>query len=97
MRILIGGAAGQGMDTIAHLLTRVLVREGYGVLSAKDYMSRVRGGHNFTVLRIGTHAPWSAVEGTDILLALNEETYHLHRGRTGCRGKGYLRFRTSSL
>jgi 2-oxoglutarate/2-oxoacid ferredoxin oxidoreductase subunit alpha len=87
MRILIGGAAGQGMDTIAHLLTRVLVREGYGVFSAKDYMSRVRGGHNFTVLRIDTHAPWSAVAGTDILLALNEETYHLHRGELDTEGK----------
>lgn len=79
MNILIGGAAGQGMDTIAHLLGKVLAREGYGVLSAKDYMSRVRGGHNFTKLRIGTKTPWTAEEPIDILIALNEETYRIHR------------------
>lgn len=79
MNIIIGGAAGQGMDTIAHLLGKALARQGYGVLSCKDYMSRVRGGHNFTLLRIEKTTPWAAAEGTDILVALNEETYLLHR------------------
>jgi 2-oxoglutarate/2-oxoacid ferredoxin oxidoreductase subunit alpha len=79
MNILIGGAAGQGMDTIAHLLGRALTREGYGLLMAKDYMSRVRGGHNFTRMRIGTHTPSSVQRQTDILIALNEETFQIHR------------------
>ncbi len=87
MKILIGGAAGQGMETIAHLLGKALVREGYGVLLAKDYMSRVRGGHNFTMLRIAARTPWSAAEGADILLALNEETYYLHRDSLVAEGK----------
>ncbi|MDW7651607.1 MAG: 2-oxoacid:acceptor oxidoreductase subunit alpha [Bacillota bacterium] len=79
MNILIGGAAGQGMDTIAHLLGKVLAREGYGVHSAKDYMSRVRGGHNFTRLRVDIKTPWCAKQKIDILIALNEETYRIHR------------------
>jgi len=79
VNILIGGAAGQGMETIMNLLGKALVREGLGLISAKDYMSRVRGGHNFSKLRIAPGSPWSTVESVDILVALNEETYHLHR------------------
>jgi 2-oxoglutarate ferredoxin oxidoreductase subunit alpha len=79
MNILIGGAAGQGMDTIAYLLGKALVREGYGVLTAKDYMSRVRGGHNFTTLRVESQTPLAPIEEIDILIALNEETYEIHR------------------
>jgi len=78
MNIVIGGAAGQGMDTIAHLLGKALTREGYAILTAKDYMSRVRGGHNFTRLRVGPETPWAPAGDTDLLIALNEETYHLH-------------------
>jgi 2-oxoglutarate ferredoxin oxidoreductase subunit alpha len=79
MNIIIGGAAGDGMETIAHLLGKTFVREGYGVLTTKDYMSRVRGGHNFSLLRVGTETPWATPATADILVALNEETYLLHR------------------
>ena len=44
--ILIGGEAGQGLNTIASLLEKILLRSGYNVYSTKDYMSRIRGGHN---------------------------------------------------
>ncbi|MBT9136049.1 MAG: 2-oxoglutarate oxidoreductase subunit KorA [Firmicutes bacterium] len=78
MNIVIGGAAGQGMDTIAHLLGKTLTRLGYGVLLSKDYMSRVRGGHNFSLLRVGSTTPWALATDIDILVALNEETYVVH-------------------
>ncbi len=47
--ILVGGAAGQGMDTFAAILEKTLKRNGYYVFSHSDYMSRVRGGHNFSL------------------------------------------------
>jgi 2-oxoglutarate/2-oxoacid ferredoxin oxidoreductase subunit alpha len=80
VNILVGGAAGQGMDTVMNLLGKALVREGYGLIYTKDYMSRVRGGHNFSRLRVAAGAPWTNIEAVDILVALNEETYLLHRG-----------------
>ncbi len=49
--ILVGGAAGQGIDTFAHLLEKTLKRCGYYVFTYRDYMSRVRGGHNFIQIR----------------------------------------------
>lgn len=78
VNILIGGAAGQGMDTVMNLLGKALVRKGYGLIYTKDYMSRVRGGHNFSRLRIAAGKPWTNIEAIDILVALNEETYNQH-------------------
>lgn len=87
LNILVGGAAGQGMDTIGHLLSRALVREGYNILTSKDYMSRIRGGHNFTSVRIAARGPWAPGEAVDLLIALNEETYHIHRESVVQRGR----------
>lgn len=87
MNILVGGAAGQGMDTIAYLLGKTLTREGYGVLTTKDYMSRVRGGHNFSLLCVEAETPWSTATTTEILVALNEETYLLHREKLVTTGR----------
>jgi 2-oxoglutarate/2-oxoacid ferredoxin oxidoreductase subunit alpha len=49
--ILIGGAAGQGMETLASILEKLLKRKGFEIFTIQDYMSRVRGGHNFFQIR----------------------------------------------
>lgn len=87
LNILVGGAAGQGMETVAQLLGRGLVRQGFGVLSQRDYMSRIRGGHNFSRLCLGEKTPWSATPEVHILVALNQETYQLHRGEITQEGR----------
>ena len=51
--LLIGGAAGQGIDTTAAILEKLLKRSGYHVFTIRDFMSRVRGGHNFSLIRFG--------------------------------------------
>jgi 2-oxoglutarate ferredoxin oxidoreductase subunit alpha len=79
--ILIGGAAGQGLDTSARLLEFVFKRCGYNVFTYRDYMSRVRGGHNFTQVRFSDREINSFTEKVDIILALNEETIQLHKNR----------------
>ncbi len=87
INILVGGAAGQGMDTVMNLIGKTLARDGFKLIYSKDYMSRVRGGHNFSQLRISAKTPWSAAAGTDILVALNEETYTLHQDRLSSPGR----------
>ncbi|WP_409228157.1 2-oxoacid:acceptor oxidoreductase subunit alpha [Gudongella sp. SC589] len=79
--ILIGGAAGQGMDTLAQLLTKSLKRYGYFVFKHSDYMSRVRGGHNFIQIRFSDRQVYTYEEKVDIIYALNQETIELHLGR----------------
>ena len=48
--ILIGGAAGQGIQTIGALLAKVCHNAGLFIFSMDDFESRVRGGHNFHLL-----------------------------------------------
>ena len=76
--ILIGGEAGQGLKTTAYLLGKTLFRAGYHVFSTKDYMSRVRGGHNFIKIRFGNRDIKSPEDELDIIVALNEETIERH-------------------
>ncbi|OGW27755.1 MAG: 2-oxoacid:ferredoxin oxidoreductase subunit alpha [Nitrospirae bacterium GWC2_57_13] len=72
--IRIGGAAGQGIQTIGETLGRVFVRTGYFVFTHQDYESRVRGGHNFYQIRVSTQPVYASRDGIDILVALDSET-----------------------
>jgi len=50
--IVLCGQAGQGVQTVEYLLTRILKLAGYHVFATKEYMSRVRGGANSTTIRV---------------------------------------------
>jgi 2-oxoglutarate ferredoxin oxidoreductase subunit alpha len=79
--ILIGGAAGQGMDTLASAFSQVLHKRGYQIFTLQDYMSRVRGGHNYFQIRFSDEKVKSHSEVLDGIIALNQETLDLHIGR----------------
>lgn len=76
--LLIGGAAGQGVDTVTGVLERLIKHAGCGVFTMRDLMSRIRGGHNFSRLRFGQEVPLSHTERLDGIIALNEETLTIH-------------------
>ncbi|MFV0342801.1 MAG: 2-oxoacid:acceptor oxidoreductase subunit alpha [Anaerocolumna sp.] len=77
--ILIGGAAGQGIDTTVAILEKLLKRSGYYVFTVRDFMSRVRGGHNFSMIRFGNEMIQSHSNRLDGIIALNDETVTLHK------------------
>ena len=77
--LLLGGAAGQGIETTAAILERLLKRSGYYVFTIRDFMSRVRGGHNFSLIRFGTEPVYSHSSQLDGIVALDPETITLHR------------------
>ncbi len=77
--ILIGGEAGQGLQTIGFIFAKGLVRSGYSVHAHQTYESRVRGGHNTFSIRFGTQKVLAPQEEIDLLIALNEESIDLHR------------------
>lgn len=77
--ILIGGAAGQGIETTAEVLEKMLKEAGYYVLSVRDIMSRVRGGHNFISIRFGSSVVNSHSKSFDVIIAMNEETIKVHK------------------
>ena len=79
INFMVGGEAGQGVQSVGFLLAKAMVRWGYHVFADQDYESRVRGGHNFFRIRAG-NAPVAAIrESVDILIALNKESIDLHR------------------
>ncbi len=79
--ILIGGSAGQGLDTISDFLEKVIKKSGFYLFSNKDYMSRVRGGHNFIQIRFGENRVFAHKDNLDLILALDENTVLYHKER----------------
>ncbi len=70
--VVLCGQAGQGIQTVEHLLTRILKLAGYNVFATKEYMSRVRGGVNSTQIRIGSVPVRASGSRIDVLIPLNK-------------------------
>lgn len=79
--ILIGGSAGQGLDTVSDFLEKVIKNSGFYLFSNKDYMSRVRGGHNFIQIRFGENKIFAHKDALDLILALDENTVLYHKDK----------------
>jgi 2-oxoglutarate ferredoxin oxidoreductase subunit alpha len=79
LNILVGGEAGQGVQSVGQILVKTITRSGLNIFADQDYENRVRGGHNFFRIRCGGK-PVSPDEKLDLLVALNRETVDLHRG-----------------
>ncbi len=78
--LTVAGQAGQGIDTASELLARALVRSGYHAFAYPDVMSRVRGGHNFTAVRVSDRSVYSLAGKFNALLAMDELSVNEHRG-----------------
>lgn len=77
--IVIAGAAGQGLKTLNDVLSKIFFKLGYNIYSTKDYMSRIRGGHNFMSIRISDEKITSSENKIDILIAMNEFSIKKHK------------------
>jgi len=72
LSIVLCGQAGQGIQTVEYLLTRIFKLAGYNVFATKEYMSRIRGGTNSTEIRISSGSVRASVSRIDILIPLNK-------------------------
>ncbi|MBI2980469.1 MAG: 2-oxoacid:acceptor oxidoreductase subunit alpha [Chloroflexi bacterium] len=79
INFMVGGEAGQGVQSVGFLLAKSLTRGGFHIFADQDYESRIRGGHNFFRIRASDSAIGAIVEQVHILLALNKESIDLHR------------------
>ncbi|KUH34508.1 2-oxoacid:ferredoxin oxidoreductase subunit alpha [Thermococcus celericrescens] len=70
--IVLGGAAGQGIQTVEGILTYALKRSGYHVYANKEYMSRVRGGINATEIMVSSRRVRAFVRRIDILVPFKQ-------------------------
>jgi len=77
--VLIGGEAGQGIQTVGLLMARTCHRAGLYVIAVNDFESRIRGGHSFIQLRISTRPVHGPPQTLHLMVALDDRTYELHQ------------------
>ncbi len=77
--VKIGGAAGQGIQTVGQVVAAVCHRGGLRVMAINDFESRIRGGHSFMQVRIADKAVGAPCHQVDLLVALDGGTYDHHR------------------
>lgn len=78
INIVVGGDAGQGVESSGAGLCLAFARGGLHVFSMQDYRSRIRGGHNFFQIRVSEGPTYSHSHFVHLLLALTAETIKLH-------------------
>lgn len=74
--VVLCGEAGQGIQTVEHILTRTLKLSGFHVFSSQEYMSRIRGGSNSTWIRVSDHRVAAPVNRMDLLIPFSPGAVH---------------------
>lgn len=73
--------AGFGIDKSSLVIANILNRLGCRLYVYRDYPSLIRGGHTFSIIRSSNKKISAHKDGIDIILALNQETIDVHKGR----------------
>lgn len=84
--IRITGEAGQGTQTIGDALAHIFKYAGYHLFAHQDFMSRIRGGNNFSEIRVATkpvHVPRSK---PDIIICLSRSSVDIHKDHLAAHG-----------
>src|SRR3989338_2425553 len=79
MTIKIGGEAGMGVESGGAGLVKALTRGGLYVFAFQDYMSRIRGGHNFFQIRVSTEELYSFTDAVHLLIAFTQDCIERHK------------------
>src|SRR3989344_227709 len=79
LNIIMGGAAGQGINKISSIVSNVIKNHGYFTFNYRDYQSLIRGGHNFNTLSISDEPISSHDSKIDIVVALNKRAIETHQ------------------
>jgi 2-oxoglutarate/2-oxoacid ferredoxin oxidoreductase subunit alpha len=85
--IVIGGAAGQGINKVSAIITELMSEYGYYTFNYRDYPSLIRGGHNFNVISISKNPVNSNIKNYDMILALDKNTEKFHKRKLKRDGK----------
>jgi len=79
--VLIGGKAGDGINSAGALVAHLLNYIGYTIYLYFDYPSLIRGGHNFAIIRGSEQSVGTCWNSLDFILALNNETIERYRDK----------------
>jgi 2-oxoglutarate ferredoxin oxidoreductase subunit alpha len=85
----VAGEAGQGVESGGAGFAKALVRGGLYIFGLQDYMSRIRGGHNFFQVRVSERPLHTFDDDVHLLLAFNKNAADIHTKEVA-RGGGIL-------
>lgn len=75
VNIVIAGEAGQGIETAAEVATKLLHYNNFNAFSIPEYMSRIRGGSNSSLIKISSEKSPCFSKRIDILFALDNKAF----------------------
>ncbi len=78
VNIKLGGEAGQGVESSGMGFARAIARAGLHIFGVQDYMSRIRGGHNWYQVRVSERPIFAHEPKIQLLLAFDERTVREH-------------------
>ena len=81
LSFLIGGFAGQGVQTVGQGFALMCARAGLHVFVNHEYPSNIKGEHNYTQIMVSENEVGSTIEGIDLLLALDAKSVILHQDK----------------
>lgn len=80
VNIVVSGEAGQGIETSAEVISKILHAKGFYVFSIPEYMSRIRGGCNSSLLKVSKDKSPCFSKRIDVLFALDDKSFvHLEK------------------
>ena len=76
--IAVGGAPGQGIDTVGKSMSQICARHGLHVFTYSAYQSLIRGGHTFLTVRISSEPVANHGDKIDLIIALDRNSLETH-------------------
>jgi 2-oxoglutarate ferredoxin oxidoreductase subunit alpha len=76
--IAVGGAPGQGIETLGKSLGKICARYGLHVFTYSAYQSLIRGGHTFLTIRISSELVANHGDEIDLIIALDKNSIEKH-------------------
>ncbi len=81
VNIVIAGEAGQGIETASEVITKILHIHNFNVFSMPEYMSRIRGGCNSALIKVGSEKSPCFSKKIDILFTLDNKAFNHLKNR----------------
>ena len=79
LSFMVGGFAGQGVNTVANAFARLCSRAGLHVFVNLEYPSNIKGEHNYVQVMVSEEPVGSHTRPIDLLLALDAKSVVLHK------------------
>ncbi|MBD3198336.1 MAG: 2-oxoacid:acceptor oxidoreductase subunit alpha [Candidatus Lokiarchaeota archaeon] len=83
---IVGGKAGEGVKKAGEIAAHLFMEEGLQVFLMDDYMSLIRGGHNFTVVSTANREINSQYLNADVLVVSDKRSFENHKDHLSSKG-----------